>query len=124
MKATILILFQLLFFILISIVTLLLNEYLFIKQISYFVLITGITFFIYRYFIKVEYLLKGYLINLVSLFLLFELKKFIGYSYELISPKYSEVIFISMLLSFTAIAIYLGILVLIAYLARKLRKVK
>jgi hypothetical protein len=101
-----------------SIVTKLLIEHQFIKQVCYFILITGVTYFIYKYFAKLENLLKGYLLNLFSLFLLFELKKFVEYSFGLISPKYNEVIFIGMLLSFISIAIYLGGIVLVGYLIK------
>jgi hypothetical protein len=121
MKTVKLLFIQLLFFILMSIVTQLLNKQYFFKQICHLVLIVGITYYIYAYFIKINNMLKGYLINLFSLILLFELKKFIEYSFGLISPKYSEVIFISMLLSFVCIVIYLAGIVFVVYL-KKIRK--
>jgi hypothetical protein len=118
MKTTRLILIQLLFLILMSIATQFLSEYQFIKQVCYFILITVVTYFIYKYFAKSEYLPKSYLFNLFTLFLLFELKKYIEYSFGLISPKYNEIVFISMLLSFICIAVYLGGIVLVGYLIK------
>ena len=118
MKTYKLILLQLLFFVLMSIITQYLKGYSLIKQVCYFTLIAALSYFIFIYFTKIESLLKGYLINLASLFLFFELKKASEYYLGLLSPKYLEVVFISMAISFTAIAFYLGFILIVYRLAK------
>jgi len=122
MKTIRLILLQLLFFFLMSIVAQSLDEQLFIKWVCYSVLISALTYLLYKYFTKLEYILNGFLINLFSLFILFELKKFVEYSLGLKSPKYTEVVFTSMLFSFIGIAIYLGGIVFANYLKKFILK--
>jgi len=105
-----------------SIVAQSLDEQLFIKWVCYSVLISALTYLLYKYFTKLEYILNGFLINLFSLFILFELKKFVEYSLGLKSPKYTEVVFTSMLFSFIGIAIYLGGIVFANYLKKFILK--
>jgi len=117
MKTRRILLLQVLFFVLISLSTHLLKDYILIKRASYIILTIGLTFFLYKYFYNAERIFKTFLITLLSLFLLFELKKAVEYFLGLL-PKYSENTLISAIGSLACIAIYLGIIILLCHLIK------
>lgn len=116
---------QVVFFILMTTTMVFLKDFLLVKRISYGLLIAGLTYIIYSNFYK-NYRDKNrlFVLNLFSLFFLFELQKYLGYVFGISSPKYTETVLISMAFSLLLIAIYLGILLLIAYLVRRVKKIK
>jgi len=111
-----LIIIQIVFFIIMSLITQFLKDYQLIRHIFHWIFIIILTYFIYKYFSKIRSLRRGYIINLISLFLLFELKQFIECYFHLISSKCAEskeLILFIMLLSFIIFAIYLSLIVII-----------
>jgi len=91
--------------------------------IFYGLLILGLSYFIFKAFYNKAHRVRTYFLNLFTLFVLFELMKYVSYKTGL-SPRYMDVPIMSAIFSFIAIAIYLGILLLIAYLVRKFKKIK
>jgi len=123
MKTYKLIFMHFLFFVFIYLATHLLKEQIFIKRACIVILILGLTYVIYNYLSKIKYLCKGFIVNLFSLFVLFEIMKATEYLLNLM-PKYSEGIVVSMTGSFIGIAIYLGFIVLMYSFTKVLSKKK
>lgn len=93
-----------------------------LNGIFYGLLIFGLSYVIFQSFYNKAHRLKTYLLNLITLFVLLELMNYYSYKQGLL-PRYDDVpIFWSFSISFIAIAIYLGILLLIAFLVRKYKK--
>lgn len=103
------------------ILTHLLNKYYFIKWVFIYALIIGLTYMIFLYLSKAQKLFKGFLINIFSLFLIFELMKASEYLLGLM-PKYTENLFVSIAASFISIALYVGFIALLCYLIKIISK--
>jgi len=111
------------FYLLIYYRNIILKETPVLNDIFYGLLILGLSYFIFKAFYNKARRVRTYFLNLFTLFVLFELMKYVSYKTGL-SPRYMDVPIMSAIFSFIAIAIYLGILLLIAYLVRKFMKVK
>lgn len=123
MKAIKLILIHFLFFFLILLITYLLEEYLIVKRTCFAILIIGLSLFIYNYLQKIDKVLKAFFVNLISLFLFFEIMKVSEYLLGLM-PKYIENILVSMLASLISIVLYLGVIILLRNLVKRLNQTK
>lgn len=110
------------FFVLMFLATHMLKEQFFIKT-CYVILISGLSYVIFSYLSMTKYLYKGFIINLLSLFVLFEIMKATEYLLNLM-PKYYEEILVSMAGSFIGIALYLGLIVLVYRLSKVQSKKK
>lgn len=120
MKVKKLILIHFLFFFLIFLTTHLLEEYLIVKRTCFAILIIGLSLFIYNYLQKTDKVLKAFFVNLISLFLFFEIMKVSEYLLGLM-PKYIENILVSMLASLISIALYLGVIILLRNIVKRLK---
>lgn len=123
MKAYKLVLLHFLFFVLMFLATHLLKEQLFIKRACYVIFIIGLTYLIFSYLSNSANLAKGFVVNLVILFIFFEIMKATEYLLDLM-PKYSEEILVSMVGSFIGLALYLGFIVLVCRLIKVLSRKK
>lgn len=121
MKTYKLVIIHFLFFVLTFLATHLLKEQLFIKRACYLFLISGLTCVMFFYFYRTKQIFKGFVINLASLFVLFELMKAIECLFKLM-PKCSETIIISMIASIIGIIVYLGFIIIICRFVKILQR--
>ncbi len=118
------IIIQVIFYVFIFYRNMILEESPVMNGILYGLLILGLSYFIFHSFYAKAHRIKTYLLNLFTLFVLLELMNYYSYKQGML-PKYHDVpTFWSFSIALIAIAIYLGILAFLAYLIRKLKKVK
>jgi len=123
MKTRKLILIHFLFLCSMFILTHLLNKYYSIKWVFIYALIIGLSYLIFLYLSKAQKLFKGFLINVFSLFLIFDLLNTFEYLLGL-KPKYTENVFASIAVSFISIVLYVGFITLLCYLIKIISKKK
>jgi len=117
MRTLRIVLLQILFFVLIFLSTHLLSDFTLIKRMSYLCLTIWLSYILIKYLCDTTSKLKYFLINLFSLFLLFEFMKTFEFLLGLL-PMYLEDLFMSVIGSLVCIALYLAFLVLICRLIR------
>ncbi len=118
-----LIFIQILFFVLLFFRNWFFKENPILNNTLYIGILLGLSFFIFQCFYKYSNAVKGYVINLISLFILFELMKYITFKSGF-TPKYIETLLISAIFSFVAISIYLGIIFFLVYFVKRLERFK
>ena len=120
-KYLLLIVIQFVFFTLIFFRNWFLKESPTLNNVLYIGLFVGLSYFIFKTFYNCANSVKLYFVNLTSLFVLFELMKYITFKSGA-TPKYIENPLISAVLSFIAINIYLGIIMSSIYVLKKYKK--
>jgi hypothetical protein len=120
-KHLLLIAIQIIFFVLVFFRNWFLKENPVLNNVLYIGIFLGLSYFIFRSFYKYSNAIKFYFTNLISLFVLFELMKYITFKFGS-TPKYIETPLISAAFSFIAISMYLGIILLSTFLVKKFKK--
>jgi hypothetical protein len=119
-KHLLLITIQIIFFVLVFFRNWFLKENPFLNSVLYIGLFFGLSYFIFQSFYTFSNSIKFYIANLFSLFVLFELMKYITFKFGS-TPKYIETPLISAAFTFIAINLYLGIILLSIYLVKKFK---
>jgi len=120
-KHLLLIVIQIIFFVLVFFRNWFLKENPFLNIVLYIGMFLGLSYFIAQSFYKCSNSIKFYFVILISLFVLFELMKYITFKTGS-TPKYIETPLISVAFSFIAINLYLGVILFLIYLVKKFRK--
>jgi hypothetical protein len=122
-KRLFLIAIQIIFFVLVFFRNWILKENPFLNSVLFIGIFIGLSYFIFQSFYTFSNSIKFYAANLISLFVLFELMKYITFKSGS-APKYIETPLLSAAFTFVAINLYLGIILVSIYFVNKFKHTK
>jgi hypothetical protein len=122
-KRLFLIAIQIIFFVLVFFRNWILKENPFLNSVLFIGIFIGLSYFIFQSFYTFSNSIKFYAANLISLFVLFELMKYITFKSGS-APKYIETPLLSAAFTFVAINLYLGIILVSIYFVNKFKNTK